>query len=314
MARIRYALAPAVLALLAAGCAAPLSLVGFAGSTVAKTARNYNEAEKEEAPRRHAIAEANIALAIEYMRRGRHEDALAKLEKARDAEPGYSVTYSMLGLLYQQLGEFKLAEANFQKSIRLDKTNPEHQNNYAQFLCHTGRFGKAEEIFLEAAKNPLYQTPDVAYANAGACAWADKDPARAREHFEQSLSLNASLPAALISMCDIEYGEGDYAAADWYLQRYLQNAEHTPRSLWLGVRIKSRTRDLDAQASYALLLRRKFPDSEEAGILGRPGALQEVLALEQPTPSTQASLLKIFEDFNEPELLTDSQLLNAREN
>jgi type IV pilus assembly protein PilF len=299
--------------LLAGGCAVPLSLISFAGSTVAKTAHNYSEAEKEEAPRRLAIAEANVALAVEYMRQKRYQDALAKLEKARVTEPRYAATYSMLGLLYQQLGRPDAAEANYRKSIQLEKGNPEFLNNFGQFLCVQDRFEEAESTFLEAAANPLYQTPELAYANAGACAWADsRDPVKARKLYAQALDRDPSLPIALIAMSEIEYAGGDYAAADRYYQRYVAAGEHTARSLWLGIRIKQRTGDDDARASYALLLRQEFPNSSEARLLNRPGGLQEVLAMEQSPP--QRGLLNTFEHFNTPELLTGTQLLNGREN
>jgi type IV pilus assembly protein PilF len=313
MVRLRNWLAPVLCALFAGGCAAPLSLISFAGSTAAKTAHNYSEAEKEEAPKRHAVAQANVALAVEYMRQKRYQDALLKLEKARMAEPRYAATYSMFGLLYQQLGEVESAEANYRKSIELDEDNPEYLNNYGQFLCHQGRFAEAEATFVEAAGNPLYLTPEVAYANAGACAWADKrDPVKARKFYAGALERDPALPAALIAMSEIEYAAGDYTAADHYYRRYHAQGGHTARSLWLGVRIKQRAGDADARASYALLLRQKFPDSDEARLLSRPGGLQETLAMEQSP--VQRGLINTFEHFNQPELLTDTQLLSARKN
>jgi type IV pilus assembly protein PilF len=301
-------------ALLGAGCAAPLSLISFAGSTAARTAHNYSEAEKEEAPKRQAIAEANVALAVEYMRQGRYQDAIGKLEKAKHAEPRHAATYSMFGLLYQRLGQAEPAEANFRKSLQLDKGNPEYLNNYGQFLCSQGRFADAEKTFLEAALDPLYVTPEVAYANAGICALADGDRMKARRHLADALERDPALPTALFSMSEIEYAAGAYAAADQYFDRYDAAAEHTPRSLWLGIRIKQRSGDLDALASYTLLLRGKFPHSDEALLLSRPGGLQEALAMEQAPRPRHAGLLGTFDYFNEPELLTERDLLDTREN
>lgn len=309
MRRIGRCLLAVALAALAGACAAPLSLVGFAGSTVAKTARNYSEAEKEAQPRRHAIAEANVALAVEYMRHGRYEDALFKLEKARQAEPRHAGAHSMLGLLYQQLGRADLAETNFRKSLQLDKGNPEYLNNYGQFLCLQGRYDEAEQTFLTAAQDPLYQTPEAAFANAGTCAMARQDRSRARLYFSTALKHDPALPAALISMSEIEYAGGDYAAADGYLRRFAAVAAHTPRSLWLGIRIYRRTGNADAGASYALLLRGKFPQSEEAQRLDSPGGLQEALALEQPPAQPQAGLLDVLGHLVDPEPLTAKQLL-----
>ena len=314
MVRLGKCLAPVILALLAGGCAAPLSLISFAGSTVAKTVHNYAEAEKEEAPKRHAAAEANVALAVEYIRLGRYADALEKLERAKQEEPGHAPTYSMFGLLYQQMGDSKQAEANFRKSMQLDPENAEFVNNYGQFLCRQNRYAEAEEAFLKAAKNPVYLTPDVAYSNAGNCAFANHEPAKAGQYFAAALATNPSAPTALIAMSELEYGSGDYVEADGYFQRYLKVAEHTPRSLWLGVRIKQRTGDADGRESYAMLLRNKFPDSPEANLMSKPGGLHEALAMEGSPRTEQPGLLNTFEHFEPPALLTETELLRGVEN
>ena len=309
MARFGNCLVLMTCMLLAGGCAAPLSLISFAGSTVAKTAQNYAEAEQEEAPKRHAIAKANVALAVEYIRQGRYQDALLKLEKAKHAEPDHADTYSMFGLLYQRLGQIEPAEANFRKSLQLDKGNPEYLNNYGQFLCWQGRYDEAEKTFLEAAQNPLYITPEAAYTNAGVCALANRDTAKARRYFAQALERDPSVPGALIAMTELEYAAGDYSAADHYFGRYERAAEHTSRTLWLGIRIKQRIGELDARASYVLLLRGKFPQSDEALLLQQPGGIQQALAMEQAPAPRQVGLLNTFERFTEPELLTESELL-----
>lgn len=295
------------------GCA-PLSAVGMVGSTVVKTIRNHNERVAEEAPRWLAIAKANLDLGVEYMRRGNYENALTRFDRARLAAPDYAPTYSMLGLLYQSLGEDELAEANFRKSLALDATDSDTLNNYGQFLCKRGRFSEAEKVFLDAARNPLYGSPETPYANAGTCAYHNHDVARALGFFNRALALNPSLPVALISMSEIEYGNGNYVAADNYLERFRAVSAPTARSLWLGIRIKRQLGDEDAIAGYSLYLRANFPDSEEAMGLDKPVMPRQALVADQSGKTKQLPLLTDFGLFGEPKQLTDRQLLEGSEN
>jgi type IV pilus assembly protein PilF len=44
-------------------------------------------------------------------------------------------------------------------------------------------------------------------------------------------------------------------------------SDPTPETLWLGIRIESILGDKDAEASYALLLRQKYPNSDQTKAL-----------------------------------------------
>ena len=295
-------------ALLASACL-PLSAASMIGSTVVKTISNYNEAESREAPERSAIAKANLDLGVEYMQRGEYEVALERFNRAIEADRNFSATYSMLGLLYQRLGEDKLAEENFKHAIKLDDSAPAYFNNYGQFLCKQDRTGEAEQNFLKAAGNPLNGAPELAYSNAGTCAFMHKDIAKATEYFKKALSEEPRMPVALLGMSEIKYNHADYQAADGYLHRYLQVAKHNPRSLWLGIRIKNQLGDADAQASYALQLRNLFPDSEEAALLNGLLPTQQALA-RTDQPERLPPLLNDFGIFGAPDLLQETQLLS----
>ena len=56
-----------------------------------------------------------------------------------------------------------------------------------------------------------------------------------------------------------------------FLSRYLDANRHTPKSLWLGIRIETELGDKNAVSSYALLLRNQYTDSEEAELLSQSG-------------------------------------------
>jgi type IV pilus assembly protein PilF len=214
---------------------------------------------------------ANINLGVEYMRQGSYEKALERLERARQMDPGYHGTYNVLGMLYQQLGERETAERNFKRALSLNSSDPVTLNNYGQFLCSTGRRTEAETLFLRAATNPLYETPGIAYYNAGSCAALDGNIAAAENYYRRALELNPLMPEALIRMAEVSVESKNYLSGRGYLQRYLGVAKHTAKSLWLGIQIERELGDADTVSSYALLLRKNFPDSREAQMLENSG-------------------------------------------
>ncbi len=213
------------------------------------------------------VSAANLDLGIAYMKQGTFDKALEKLEKARQADPGYSPTYNVLGLLYQQLGDFNKAEEHFKRALSLNSNDSSTLTNYGSFLCQQERLEEAEKTFLRAAENPLYKSPEIAITNAGLCLYNNQKENDAEKYFRQALQLNPRVPQALIKMCEMSFNRQNYLSARAYLQRYQEVALHTSKSLWLGIQIEQELGDKDAVSSYVLLLKNSFPDSEEATML-----------------------------------------------
>jgi type IV pilus assembly protein PilF len=121
---------------------------------------------------------------------------------------------------------------------------------------------------LDALKNPLYQTPDVAYKNAGTCARKAGDNAAAQNYFQRAVKLNPRQAQAWFGLADVSFARDDYPAAKQYLTRYVALVENPgPEALWLGARIEHRLGDRGdrtALANYGLQLRRRYPSSPEA--------------------------------------------------
>ena len=253
----------------------PIGAIGMLGSTLMKTAANAENPDSTvtEYPvvrqeyDREEIAVANLNLGIAYMQQGHYQLALDKLTRARIAKPDLAATYNALGLLYQRVGETEKAEAHFKHALKLDPEDSGAMNNYGLFLCQSERYEEADQVFFESAANPLYSTPEVALANAGTCAMKNGKPDMAENYFKQALNKNPAIGPALTQLAEISYDRGEYMAARDYLNRYLAGKDHTPKTLWLGIRIERELGDKDALASYELLLRNKFSDSKEAQLL-----------------------------------------------
>ena len=221
------------------------------------------QAETERTVDREKLASANTKLAFQYMRDKEYEIALKKLEKALSADPNYVDAHNAMGLLNSQLGRFDDAERSFKKALRLDADNSSTLNNYGQFLCQRGRYEEGKARFLEAVANPLYKRPALALSNAGTCAMDAGHIDVAETHFRTALEKEERLAPALIQMADISLRLERHLAARGYLQRYQEVAPHTAKSLWLGIRIERLLDDRDVVSSYALLLEKGYPDSNE---------------------------------------------------
>jgi type IV pilus assembly protein PilF len=223
--------------------------------------------QKVEQKNASAAADANTQMGVEFLRKGDYEQSRAKLEKALELEPDYAPAHDAIAVLYEKVGEDKLAEKHYKKSLRLNPDSSRAHNNYGQFLCFRDRYKEATRQFLEAAENPFYATPEVPLTNAGLCAARIPDIEEASEYYRLALTKNPQFATALLQMAIIRYEEGNYLGARGYLQRLEQAAAHNPQSLWLAVRTEYALSDHDAWGKYAIILKNNYPDSDETALL-----------------------------------------------
>ena len=250
----------------------PAAIIGAVGSAITRTAyendakvNNYTESGPRASDTEIAIANMNLGIA--YMQEGHFREALEKLNRARQVKPDYPPIYNALGVLHQSMGEYDIAEHNFKIAIELNPDDSSALNNYGLLLCKAQRYDEADEVFLKAASNPLYATPELAYNNAGTCALNNGQTELAEKYFNEALRRNARVGPALIQMAEISYEQGNYMPARGYLDRYLESNNHSAKSLWLGIQIERELGDQNAVSSYALLLRNQYSESEEAELL-----------------------------------------------
>ncbi|MDE2091147.1 MAG: type IV pilus biogenesis/stability protein PilW [Gammaproteobacteria bacterium] len=206
----------------------------------------------------------NVALGVAYMQQGRRDLAMQKLQLALQQDSGNANAYSYLGLLYYRSGDIERADENYREALDKAPDNPQIQNNYAVFLCQQGKFKDSEKYFVKAAQNPLYPTPEAAYANAGMCANQVPDKVAAEQFFRKSLAINPNYPLALYQMARMSYDQKQYRDALGFIQRF-DSASPTPRPevLLLAVRTENALGDKQGAEGYAKKLRILFPDSPE---------------------------------------------------
>lgn len=214
-------------------------------------------------------ADTYIQLAAEYYRIGDYATALTKAKQAVRKDPGSANAYLMLGLVYEALNEIDRAQTAYRQARKIDDRNPYVLNAYGRLLCQLEEYEKSLAAFDRAVENPLYDTPWVAFTNAGICALAAGDQRRAESYFLKALQANPRYPMALAQMAQLSYDQGKYLSTRAYIQRFREVAKATARLLYLSILTERKLGDRDQERSDELLLKAEYPDSEEARKLAR---------------------------------------------
>ena len=212
-------------------------------------------------------AEINAQLGIEYMREGMYEASMDKLKKAVKQNPRLQLAQVSLAILYEKLGEDEDAGRHYRKAYNLNRKDPVTLNAYGQFLCRKGELEKADQMFVVAAKDPLYQYPELIYTNAGICAMERPDVVLADSYFRKALQRNPSYTPALREVVRSSFAQQKYLATRAYLQRLQGVTTLTPEFLWIGVQAEAALQDRDAVSSYSMLLKNQHPDADETQAL-----------------------------------------------
>ena len=172
------------LTVLMAGCTTTTNLAGVPEQRPASKAPPENRAR------------VHTELAALYYQQGSFRTALSETDTALRIDPVYAPAYGVRGLIAMQLGENTQAAESFLQALALAPNDPDIRNNYGLFLCQTGEPTAGLKQLELAWKNPLYDTPGRALANASRCA-ASSDPALAASYRARAEQLGVTVnPAA----------------------------------------------------------------------------------------------------------------------
>ncbi|HVN44529.1 MAG TPA: type IV pilus biogenesis/stability protein PilW [Steroidobacteraceae bacterium] len=241
----------AVAALLLAGCAG-------------------NSAQKAE--KAHEAAVYNVQLGVAYMNQGDLERAKDKLDRALQQDPNSADVHSARAQLFARLGNKDKADAEYRAALRFAPNDPRMINNYAVYLCQNGRSEEGVKRFLEAARNPIYPTPEAAYTNAGVCLRAAKRDEEARVDFQRALQLRPNFAEAQFQLANLQFDHGELAPARAGIDGFIGTYNATADLLLLGVRVARAQGDRIAAQRYARKLQLDFPGTDQARALAALGA------------------------------------------
>lgn len=243
-----------------------LSFCWLAGCATSPTSRSRVVVPaSQEIVRGEARTRANSRtnLGIEYFAQGQYGLALQEAKIALNNDNTYSPAYNLLANVYKALGDQKSAEDAFQRAMQLSPGDPEIANNYGWFLCETKREQQSFQYFNEALQNTLYSTPVMALSNAAECSIRIHDYKASEAYLKRALNLAPNSARALMLMANVKYQQQQYPEARTYIAEFHRNSEPNAGSAFLAYRIARLTGNREDEARYLVLLRKKFPDTEE---------------------------------------------------
>lgn len=242
---------------LPAVAAALISIASLAGCMTASTLGDPRLTSDEKA------AQANLNLGAAYLRDGKPQLALEKLQRALDQNPRLAEAHSTIALAFDQLGQPEEAEKHYRRATQLAPDNPDVANIYAVFLCRQNRWRAAEPYFKRAANNPTYSTPAAALTNAGTCARGAGQLDRAESYYRAALDKDKRYPDALAGLMELSYQQKHYLEARAFLERYLDVRPASAPVLWLCFNIEQQLGNEPAAQRCATRLGQDFPTSAE---------------------------------------------------
>jgi len=212
--------------------------------------------------------EAYTNLGLQYLQAGNTANAKASVQRAIAIDDSHAPAYNAMALIFQAEQEYGLAEEYFRKALAADRASAMINNNYARFLFSQQRYQEACQKLEVATDDPFYNRRDQAFENLGRCYLLSNSPEKAQEAFRRSLAINGNRPLALLELSDLLLNNGDLAGASRLFSRFRElveqkRAEHSSKSLWLGIRLARAEHNASRAATYALLLKNLYPESQE---------------------------------------------------
>ena len=247
------------LALLAIGCSR-LTFVKpkLERGKFTQVAPDY-EVRESKGERRQRSAATALALAEQRLHAGDLAEAERQARAAAAADPASADAHTLLAVIASQRGDAARAGDEYARAMRLAPTRGATLNNYAAWLCGNGQAAESLPLFERALADPAYPTPVAALANAGACALAAGQPARADRDLRRALQLDPTNLVALAALAQNEYRAGRYLEARAVSERRLAAAPASPEVLQLASQIEEKLGDTAAAARYVQRLRAEFP-------------------------------------------------------
>ena len=156
-------------------CSSGLARLGLASSADAPAAQADARRSGRERARIHT------ELAEGYFQLQNYPVALDEVGIALAADSQYGPAHNVKGLIHLALEQNDQAEAAFRPATQIDPADSDARNNYGILLCRTGRVDAAVDQWVEAARNPLYATPEQSHVNAGLCLLGARRATEARQ-------------------------------------------------------------------------------------------------------------------------------------
>jgi len=163
-------------------------VTGLALATVAVSPAGCTGLSAQE--RRLRQADLHYRLGDGHFQDGALGQAVRELHKAVTLDPTHAHAHHLLGIAYMGRREFDLAREHLSRAAKLKPKWLEARNNLGTCELALCRWGEAQSIFEELARNPLYSTPYVARNNLGLALFQRGLHAQAVPNFQKAVLYN----------------------------------------------------------------------------------------------------------------------------
>lgn len=242
------------------GCAQTQGLPASTAAAVATGTEPVTESDEPEARKRARI---RLELASSYFEQGQTTVALDEIKLSLAADPNYAPAYTLRGLVYARLNEFRLAEESFKRAQTLSPRDPDVLHHYGLFACQQGRYPQAIELFQQALASPVYGGQAKTLMAKGVCQVRMAQFAEAEGSLARSYELDPGNPITAYNLAALQFRRGDNAKAQFTIRRLNNSELANAETLWLGIKVEQRLGNTEAMAQLAQQLSRRYPESRE---------------------------------------------------
>lgn len=208
--------------------------------------------------------EFSLQAARSYIAQQNWEAAKRHLRTALSMDERNAEVHEAMALVFQNTGEFELANEHFQRAVALDGAASRIRNNYAAFLYQRDEYAAAEKQLERVVTDVLYDKRGAAFVNLGMARMQQQKYEGAKEAFERAWMMDKQSLVTMFELAEVYYHLGDYAKSQRFYTAWRDRiGRQSPAGLWLGIRLADQFDDHNAQASYALALKNMYPRSEE---------------------------------------------------
>lgn len=203
-------------------------------------------------PQNSAAADANVKLAMAFLKEGAMRDAKEKLLQAEHLDPKNPAVWYSFGYYYESTGCRDQAREAYLKAIKVSPHDGAAHNNYGTFLCRCGEYEESLKHFLLAVSDPQYLEMAGAYENAGLCCLKIPDLPRARNFFQKALAQDPNLASSQFYLAELAYKQNNLNEAKLYLMQSALAANPNKQILQLVTQVSTKLHDPQLLSFYKL--------------------------------------------------------------
>lgn len=246
-------------------------MAGCASSSIDSNSANASveQLTASDEPDARKRARIRLELAVGYFEQGQTTIALDELKQSIASDSTYGEAYSLRGLIYMRLNDFKIAEESFKKAIAINPKDSNVMHNLGWLLCQQARYTESIQYFSQALINAQYLERAKTLRAQGLCQVRAGQKDSAEASLLKSYEFDPGNPVTAYNLAILFFEKSDFTRARFYIRRLNNSELANSESLWLGVKIENHLNNSDSAQQLASQLMKRFPQSREASAYQR---------------------------------------------